>query len=71
MGWQIFVLSRKAALQDFRGSVFLLLGIEDLGNSPWTCRERKELTPENYKQAKASCVMSGDEEWHDASSKTC
>ena len=34
-------------------------------------REGKEFTTENTNKAKASCVMSEDEEWHDASSKTC
>ena len=32
---------------------------------------KKRIDYRKYKQAKASCVMSEDEEWHDASSKTC
>lgn len=49
---------------------FLFVGVrkEDLGNSP---RAGKEFTTENKNKSKASCVMSEDEEWHDASSKTC
>lgn len=84
MGWQILVVSHKAARhvllpinfkirQDFRSSVFLLLGLE---RKIWEIHhglawEGKELTTENTNKVKASCEMSEDEEWHDAASKAC